>query len=109
MINPVITKTQRCNPCGGSGLVEAGGFVKKDCTNCKGSGNIQVVADDIDYLLAKGTEHYAAAKQKIKALDANLTDAQAEALLDAELAAPAAPPKPTPKEGTKKHGKARPK
>lgn len=86
-VNPVttMTRTQRCQPCGGSGLIEAGGFVKKDCTQCSGSGSIKIIEADIEMLLAKSTEHYQTAKNKIKALDVKMTDKEAEDLLDAQL------------------------
>ena len=109
-VNPATTttKTQRCQPCGGAGIIEAGGFMKKDCNHCNGSGTIKIIEADIDFLLAKSTEAYQGAKEKIKALDDKLTDSQAEALLDAGLAGPEEKPEKsakTTKEGAK-HGKA---
>jgi RecJ-like exonuclease len=107
-INPTISRSQRCPTCSGAGIVEAGGFVKKDCTNCKGTGSIRIIENDIDFLLAKTTQHYQDAKEKIKRLDSKITDAEAEKLLDAELAprkagAVVALPreKPKPKDGKK--------
>ena len=86
-VNPVTTtvRTQRCQPCGGSGLIEAGGFVKKDCTACNGSGTIKIIEADIEVLLAKSTEHYQTAKNRIKAIDPSITDKEAEDLLDEQL------------------------
>lgn len=76
---------KRCKPCSGSGKVMGGGMVFTDCDECNGRGKIEIVEQEIDYLLAKNTEGYNQAKEKIKKLDDKITDEQAENLLDEEL------------------------
>jgi len=88
--NPTITKTKltRCWACYGSGKIEAGGFVKKDCTHCNGSGNIATIEADIEVLLAKTTDRYQDAKKKIKNLSKGITNEEAERILDNALRTP---------------------
>lgn len=75
---------KRCMPCGGSGKMMGGGMLLADCDHCDGYGKIDVPHDEIDYLLAKNTEHYNKAKEEIKEL-ATMTDAEAESILDDEI------------------------
>lgn len=83
-----IIQTRRCLPCSGCGLIEAGGFQKKDCPDCKGTGKVILPDDVIDVLLAKNTDAYKATVEKIKALDPAIDTKEAESLLDNELATP---------------------
>lgn len=76
---------KRCIPCCGSGKVMGGGMVFNDCDACCGRGKVEVVEDEMDYLLAKNTEGYEKAKQNIMALDKDITSEKAEELLDNEL------------------------
>jgi hypothetical protein len=73
---------KRCIPCGGSGKVMGGGMMLVDCDHCDGHGKIIVVEPDY---LAKDTESYKKAKDGIKKLDTNLSDSDAEKILDEEI------------------------
>lgn len=75
---------KRCIHCQGSGKIMGGGMMLQDCDECYGSGKVEIVdeANDIDYLVSKQSDAYKAAKSKIKALDENMSDAEAEKLLD---------------------------
>lgn len=77
----------KCKNCAGSGKVMGGGMMQWDCEHCDGIGKVDKVDEqkEMDYLLTKSSEQYQQAKGKIKALDDNMTDEKAEALLDAEL------------------------
>lgn len=76
---------KRCVPCGGSGQVRGGGMIMINCEHCEGSGKIIIEDDDLDYLVTKQQESYQKAKKNIKAIDENITDEQAERILDDEL------------------------
>lgn len=73
---------KRCMPCGGSGRVMGGGMMMMDCDNCDGYGKVTVVDDEIDYLVMKQTEGYQKAKKRLQASNENLSDEEAEQLLD---------------------------
>lgn len=75
---------KRCIPCGGSGKAMGGGMILADCDHCDGHGKIDVPPDEIEYLLAKNTEHYNKAKDEIKELG-NLSDKEAETILDENI------------------------
>lgn len=70
---------KRCNPCQGSGKMMGGGMITKDCHHCQGKGKI----DDI--VVEKSSKHYKRAKENIKKLDTNLSDQEAENMLDEAL------------------------
>jgi len=76
---------RRCIPCGGSGRVMGGGMLMTDCDHCDGIGKVVVIEDEIETLLAKNTEHYNNAKEKIKALDKSVTEEMAVEILDKEI------------------------
>lgn len=82
----MITEYTRCLCCAGSGKIIGGGFVMKGCEECGGKGKIPEIKDDIDILIAKESQSYNQAKARIKALDKNMTEDEAEKLLDDELA-----------------------
>ena len=74
---------KRCIPCGGSGQVMGGGMMLTDCDDCDGYGKI-VIKEEPNYL-AKETESYQKAKDEVKKLDENLSDQEAEKILDEEI------------------------
>ena len=78
---------KRCATCYGSGKVMGGGMMMQDCEECNGAGKINVVEEDIEELnkIAKNTESYKSAKEKIKLVDKNLSDDEAEKILDVEF------------------------
>lgn len=76
---------RRCSPCGGSGKVMGGGMVMADCNHCDGRGKYDEPEDDMEFLLTKESERYKSAVERIKTLDPNLTDAQAQKIFDDEL------------------------
>lgn len=59
-----------------------GGMMMADCDNCDGEGKVKVVEDDIDFLTIKQTESYQKAKKRLQAKNDNLSDDEAEKLLD---------------------------
>lgn len=75
-------KKARCIPCSGSGRVMGGGMMMADCDNCDGEGKIRVVDDEIDFLTMKQTEGYQNAKKRLQSKHENLSDEEAEKLLD---------------------------
>ena len=72
----------RCLPCAGSGRVMGGGMMMADCDICDGVGKVKVVEDEIDFLTMKQTEGYQNAKKRLQAKNENLSDNEAEKLLD---------------------------
>jgi hypothetical protein len=92
---------KRCIPCAGSGKMMGNGMLMTDCHQCNGKGKIDIVKNEIDYLLSKDTEHYKEAKDKIKALDDSMTDAEAEKILDEELKKTEPKQRGRPKKGDK--------
>lgn len=72
----------RCDICVGSGKVMGGGMIYHDCFKCAGVGSVNI---DDDFFIAKDSDSYKSAKDKIKALDEKMTDEEAEKLLDEEL------------------------
>jgi hypothetical protein len=62
-----------CRSCHGSGRLRGGGMVEEDCKYCLGTGK------------DSKAESYDIAKDKIKALDSNISDNDAKKLLDDEL------------------------
>lgn len=81
---------RRCTFCGGSGKIMGGGMMMQDCDECYGTGKVEIIDEDkeLDYLVSKQSESYQNAKSKIKALDDNISDQEAEKILDEELAKP---------------------
>lgn len=78
---------QRCDICIGSGKVMGGGMIYKSCEKCLGAGKLSLKKDceHFDIEMVKGNVIYNNALDKIKALDASMSDEQAEKLLDEEL------------------------
>ena len=72
----------RCIPCRGSGRLMGGGMITVDCDHCDGSGKIPEIKDDINYLSIKQTESYQKAKARLISKNENLSDEEAEKLLD---------------------------
>lgn len=81
---------KRCTYCQGSGKIMGGGMLLQDCDECYGTGKVEIIDEekDIEYLVSKQSESYQNAKNKIKALDDNISDQEAEQILDEELAKP---------------------
>lgn len=77
-------KKKACHLCGGSGKVMGMGMMSQDCDNCDGSGKVFEHDDEIGYLTdtMKKTEGYQNAKERLMAKDENLSDEDAEKLLD---------------------------
>jgi RecJ-like exonuclease len=90
----------RCIHCGGSGQVIGGGTVQKDCEHCDGTGKpvdkSQIYQEcelcngtgkikEIDYL-AKDSDSYKKAKDKIMDTCETLNEKDAEEMLDKEIA-----------------------
>ena len=75
--------SKRCSICVGSGTVMGGGMMMEDCRNCDGSGKVYEI--ESKELMNKESEEYKKAKDKIKSLDENMSDGEAEKLLDEEL------------------------
>ncbi len=60
-----------------------GGMMMSDCSDCDGSGKIY--EKKLTEVMSKESDEYKKAKDKIKSLDENMTEEQAEKLLDEEL------------------------
>lgn len=71
-----------CVPCSGSGRLMGGGMMMMDCDSCNGKGNMDHVDDEIDYLNMKNNESYKKAKKRLQKKHPNLSDGEAEQLLD---------------------------
>lgn len=76
---------KRCLACNGGGTVMGGGKIMKSCEECDGKGRIEAVEDDIEFLLKKNSDHYIKAKKDIKKLDENMSEEEAEKILDNEI------------------------
>lgn len=75
--------SKRCSRCVGSGTVMGGGMMMSECYDCDGTGKIK--EEKITEVMSKESEEYKKAKERIKSLDENMTEDQAEKLLDEEL------------------------
>jgi hypothetical protein len=75
-----------------------GGMMMADCELCDGAGKFKEVSDDIDFLAMKQTESYVKAKKRLQARNEDLSDEEAEKLLDEAFEKE----KPTVKRGRKK-------
>ena len=89
---------KRCAPCGGSGSMLGMGMMKRECLDCDGSGKIRFVSDEVAYLGMKQTEAYQNAKKRLQKNQPDLSDAEAESLLDEAFEKE----KPTAKKGRSK-------
>jgi hypothetical protein len=85
-----------CPICKGLKTIMGGGMIFHDCKNCKGSGKVPLIENEIEYLEKhkpsedeylknKDAPHYQEAKAELKRLDSDITDEKAEELLDAEF------------------------
>ena len=72
---------KRCSDCGGSGRVMGGGMINHDCDTCFGSGKVEEINNEIDYLEIKNTEAYSKAKKRLKKKHVELSDDEADKLL----------------------------
>lgn len=73
----------RCLSCAGSGQILGGGMIRRDCFDCNGSGKPEKIT--IDYTKAKNTKAYKNAKKRLRKSNQNLSEEDAENLLDQEL------------------------
>jgi hypothetical protein len=80
-----IIEKKMCKQCGKSGLMEMGGFQKKPCPYCKGTGYIDMAKEDFEFLHLKTTDSYKTAIDKIKAVDKNISTEKAEEIFKNEL------------------------
>lgn len=76
---------ERCQPCTGSGRVMGGGMIIKDCLECSGKGYIIVPDNELDFLAAKQTESFIAAKNRLMKKQKGLTEEEADKLLEKAL------------------------
>ena len=74
----------RCNTCVGSGRVMGGGMMQQDCDDCDGRGKI-FIDEPKDFKIDKNSNHYKKAIKRIKALNKDLSDKDAEEIFDKEL------------------------
>lgn len=77
-----------CPQCQGAGTLMGSGFVSQTCPVCNGDKYKLTPPkdqDEINYLLTKSNEHYQNAKANIKGLSDDITDDEAERLLDSAL------------------------
>lgn len=74
----------RCNTCVGSGRVMGGGMMQQDCDDCDGRGKI-FIDEPKEFKIDKESAHYKKAIKRIKALNKDLSDKEAEEIFDAEL------------------------
>lgn len=72
----------RCLICAGSAKVMGGGMIIKDCIECNGTGKR---IEPEEFKIEKESVHYKEAVQKIKSLDENITDEQAEKIFNDAL------------------------
>lgn len=70
--------THRCKSCIGSGKQVGGGMIMVNCPECKGDGFIAPPKID------KQSQHYKTAIKNLKKINADMTDAEAEALFEKE-------------------------
>jgi hypothetical protein len=73
---------ERCDVCVGSGTIMGGGMMFVDCHKCLGVGKLAPIAPKV---MDKDSESYKRAKDNIKKLDENMSDDEAEKILDEEL------------------------
>ncbi len=71
-----------CSACFGSGEILGLGHIKMDCPNCDGTGKDDCSIKDV---IDKDSSDYLDAKEKIKAVDVDISDKEAEEILDEEL------------------------
>lgn len=74
----------RCNTCVGSGKVMGGGMMQQECDDCDGRGKI-FIDEPKEFKIDKESAHYKKAIKRIKALNKDLSDKEAEEIFDAEL------------------------
>ena len=76
---------KHCVPCGGSGTLMGGGMMMWDCDNCDGTGKI-TKQEPVKFKLEKKNPRYKKAVKEIQKLDPNLSEADAQKVMDDELA-----------------------
>jgi|GEM_PF-1447192 hypothetical protein len=74
----------RCNTCVGSGRIMGGGMMQQDCDDCDGRGKIYI-DEPKEFKIDKNSNHYKKAIKRIKALNKDLSDKEAEEIFDTEL------------------------
>jgi hypothetical protein len=76
---------KRCGHCKGSKIMMGGGMMQVECDHCYGTGKEPPTEEENFTKIAKTTKSYKKAKEKIKESDDNLSDEEAEEMLDQEL------------------------
>lgn len=75
----------RCKVCYGSGKVLGGGMITRDCYECHGAGYVpEPIPNKVK--IKRSSKQYKDAIKKIKDLDSNITDTEAQKIFDTELA-----------------------
>lgn len=74
----------RCKTCVGSGKVMGGGMMQQECDDCDGRGKI-FIDEPKEFKIDKESNHYKKAIKRIKALNKDLSDREAEEIFDKEL------------------------
>lgn len=75
----------RCSTCAGSGQVMGGGMMMWDCDHCDGKGKITKI-EPTKFKLKKESPRYKKAVKEIQKLDPNLSEEEAQKVMDDELA-----------------------
>ena len=73
---------KKCRACAGSGKIMGGGMMIKDCHECNGIGKISEIKPEPDIKTIKQTESYRQAKSRLMEKSPDLTNEEAEKLLD---------------------------
>lgn len=80
-----MRETKFCQPCSGSGKLLGGGMIIVDCNHCEGRGRTEEENDELEYLHLKTTDSYKSAIDKIKSVNDNVSDEEAEEIFKKEL------------------------
>lgn len=74
----------KCDECNGTKRYTLGGNIYHDCEKCNGSGKLWK-DEPKEFKIDKNSEHYKKAIKRIKALNKNMSDNEAEEIFDKEL------------------------
>jgi hypothetical protein len=74
----------KCDECNGTKRYTLGGNIYHDCERCNGSGKLWK-DEPKEFKIDKDSHHYKKAIKRIKALNKDLSDQEAEEIFDKEL------------------------
>jgi DnaJ-class molecular chaperone len=74
----------KCDECDGNRRYTTGGHIYHDCEKCNGTGKVWQ-DEPKEFKIDKDSHHYKKAIRKIKALNKNISDKDAQEMFDKEL------------------------